>query len=60
MTLSAAGAVADREVVVLVELGGQDDPEARLVQEVVGALDEQLPADRAELLGAVASGGPAP
>ena len=49
--LAGRGPIADGEIVVLVELGPQDDPEPRGIQVVVGALDQQLPAHRAELLG---------
>jgi len=49
--------VAHGEVVVLVQLGGEHDPEPRLVQVIVGALDEELPARGPELLRAVGPAG---
>ena len=57
IVVARRGPEADGEIVVLVELGGEHDPEARVVQVVVGALDQQLPAHRAELLRAVRRAG---
>ena len=50
---SCHGGIAHRQVIVLVQLGGQRKPEPRGVEVVVGALNQKLPADRSEALGGV-------
>ena len=51
-----SGAEADRDVVGLVELGAQHDPESRGIEVVVPPLDQQLPLHRS--IGKVAVGTP--